>query len=690
MAHINVEYCGWSMLIKYLFKYISKGVDRVRYTITSTQCPTDISPQQLSRVNEIQNFLDGRFICPHEASWRIFNFRIHERNPAIQSLAVHLENMQNITFRDNDLLHNVSSNTFNGRTTLTAWLHNNNHDSSGHHLQYIDYVTEYSWKPQSKSWVRRSLDTEPTIGRLIYIHPSSGKTFYLRMLLGYQKGCQSYACIRTVNGHCYPTFRQACEALGLLGDDKEWSSAIDEASCWASASEIRALFVQMLLYCDLSNPLELLNKHLQKIGDDGQRQQTLCFVYGHGGTGKTFLWTTIIAALHSTGKIVLAVSASGIASLLLPSGRTTHSRFKIPLDMTNESTCNIKKNTQLAQLMNETTLIIWDEAPMSDKKCFETLNRSLRDIFNNNHLPFGGRSMLLGGDFRQILPIVPKAPKTTIIASSLPRSHLWPHFKVFKLTENMRLHRPNLTNQQRDLICSFSSWLVDVGDRNIGTVDPADPNTTKTIEIPAQYLVPYKEGALTDLIKFIYDNETLEKPSATTLSSKAIVCPKNETVNELNSSILAITPEMANIRICDIKGQKPGIITVRVLKQWISKGRRSELCYLLVDENGDAIDAIADLHNRSHFESLIQVQSCYKITDYVAIRSRRSMSVTSHAASIQIGLKAEFELISNDTIPKCYYDIVNHDVLKQRLGSWEILTDHVNVKALPTSSFKQV
>ncbi|XP_076882159.1 uncharacterized protein LOC143530529 [Bidens hawaiensis] len=537
MAHINVEYCGWSMLIKYLFKYISKGVDRVRYTITSTQRPTDNSQQQLSRLNEIQNFLDGRFICPHEASWRIFNFRIQEINPAVQSLAVHLENMQNVTFRDNDLLHNVSSNTFNGRTTLTAWLHNNNHDSSGHHLRYIDYVTEYSWKPQSRSWVRRSLDTEPTIGRLIYIHPSSGETFYLRMLLGYQKGCQSYACIRTVNGHCYPTFRQACEILGLLGDDKEWSSAIDEASCCASASEIRALFVQMLLYCDLSNPLELLNKHWQKMGDDGQRtykirneydlnqyvlyelelllqssppckslkdyglpmpnanmlqrlqnkvlmdetnydrkslaaehmsslqllnrqqrliydhvmlaissgQQTLCFVYGHGGTGKTFLWTTIIAALHSAGKIVLAVAASGIASLLLPSGRTAHSRFKIPLDMTDESTCNIKKNAQLAQLMNETTLIIWDEAPMSDKKCFD---RSLRDIFNNNHLPFGGRSMLLGGDFRQTLPIVPKAPKITIIASSLPRSHIWPHFKVFKLTENMRLHRPNLTIQQ--------------------------------------------------------------------------------------------------------------------------------------------------------------------------------------------------------------------------------------------------
>lgn len=56
-----------------------------------------------------------------------------------------------------------------------------------------------------------------------------------------------------------------------------------------------------------------------------KNHQLLMFVYGHGGTGKTFLWTTIISALRSGGRIVLAVASSGIASLLLPSGRTTHS-----------------------------------------------------------------------------------------------------------------------------------------------------------------------------------------------------------------------------------------------------------------------------------------------------------------------------------------------------------------------------
>ncbi|XP_076927002.1 uncharacterized protein LOC143590389 [Bidens hawaiensis] len=303
----------------------------------------------------------------------------------------------------------------------------------------------------------------------------------------------------------------------------------------------------LLLAAEHLSSLGLLNPQQRLIYDRvmiamSSDQQALCFVYGHGGTGKTFLWTTIIAALRSTGKIVLAVAAFGIASLLLPSGRTAHSRFKIPLDMTDISTCNIKKNTQLAQLLKETSLIIWDEAPMNDKKCFVTLDRSLKDLFNNCHKPFGGKSVLLGGDFRQTLPIIPKASNATIMASSLPRSHLWPHFNMYKLTENMRLHKPNLTVQQRDLISSFSSWLVAVGDGNVGTPDPTDPEFTKKVRIPPQYLIPNKESALMDLINFIYDDQPLRNPSAETLSSKAIVCPKNETVHKINSSVLSITP----------------------------------------------------------------------------------------------------------------------------------------------------
>jgi PIF1-like helicase len=127
------------------------------------------------------------------------------------------------------------------------------------------------------------------------------------------------------------------------------------------------------------------------------------FVYGYGGTGKTFVWRTLSAAVRSNGGIVLNVASSGIASLLLPKGRTGHSRFKVPFNLYEDSSCTIFQGT-LAELMVHADLIIWDEAPMMHKHCFEALYKTLRDIMgfknpDSKNLPFGGKTVVLGGDF---------------------------------------------------------------------------------------------------------------------------------------------------------------------------------------------------------------------------------------------------------------------------------------------------
>ena len=84
------------------------------------------------------------------------------------------------------------------------------------------------------------------------------------------------------------------------------------------------------------------------------------FLYGYGGTGKTFLWKSLSAFIRSNGDIVLNVASSGIASLLLPNGRTAHSRFKIPLNINEDSTCHIKQGSPHARLLTKSKLIIWD------------------------------------------------------------------------------------------------------------------------------------------------------------------------------------------------------------------------------------------------------------------------------------------------------------------------------------------
>ncbi|XP_052621162.1 ATP-dependent DNA helicase PIF1-like [Lactuca sativa] len=213
------------------------------------------------------------------------------------------------------------------------------------------------------------------------------------------------------------------------------------------------------------------------------------FVYSYGGTGKTFLWKTISAAIRSEGNIVLNVASSGIASLLLPGGRTAHSRFIISFELTEDSFCNINPDGELASLIRKTSLIIWDEAPMIHKHAFEALDRTFKDLLRCvnstiSNIPFGGKVIVFGGDFRQILPVVPGGSRQNIVNASLSSSYLWEHCKVHRLTKNMRL---TVGRDQSDIgkIRDFANWLLDIGEGKLG-----GPNDGETIiDIPDDILI---------------------------------------------------------------------------------------------------------------------------------------------------------------------------------------------------------
>jgi ATP-dependent DNA helicase PIF1 len=70
-------------------------------------------------------------------------------------------------------------------------------------------------------------------------------------------------------------------------------------------------------------------------------------------------------------------------------------------------TCNIPKNSDLAALLRQTKVIVWDECTMMNRKGYEALDRSLRDVCSKDVL-FGGITVLLAGDFCQTLPVIPK------------------------------------------------------------------------------------------------------------------------------------------------------------------------------------------------------------------------------------------------------------------------------------------
>ena len=78
----------------------------------------------------------------------------------------------------------------------------------------------------------------------------------------------------------------------------------------------------------------------------------------------------------------------------------------------------------MAELLLETSIILWDEASMAHRNCFETVDCSLQDIMQiedprNFENPFGGKVVVLGGDFRQILPVVKKGRREDVVQSAI-------------------------------------------------------------------------------------------------------------------------------------------------------------------------------------------------------------------------------------------------------------------------------
>jgi len=178
------------------------------------------------------------------------------------------------------------------------------------------------------------------------------------------------------------------------------------------------------------------------------------------------LWKTLVSALCSKGDIVLTIASSGIVSLLLPNGRTAHSKFSILVPTLDNSTCNIHQGIELAKLLKATKLIIRDEAPMAHKYYFESLDKTLKDIMCMSHVdnvPFGGKVVVFGGDFRQILLVIPSGSRLDIVHATINASYLWDYCTMLKLTKNMHLQSNSIMSKAEE-IKSFSQWLIDVGD----------------------------------------------------------------------------------------------------------------------------------------------------------------------------------------------------------------------------------
>ncbi|XP_058784536.1 uncharacterized protein LOC131659346 [Vicia villosa] len=630
-AHINVEWCNQSRSIKYLFKYVNKGHDRVTVAFYSTGNEQNKS----DCLDEIKMYYDCRYLSACEAVWRIFSFDINYREPSVERLNFHLKNEQHAIYDDYADIQDVVNKKYVHCTKFLAWMDANKIYPKAKNLTYSQFPTKFVWKVEEHEWAPRKQGF--AIGRLHFVPPGSGEIFYLRTLLNHVKGPTSFEEIKTVNNDTKKTFKEACYALGFLDDDKEYIDAIVEASQWGTGEYLRLLFATLLLSKQISHPDFVWNNTWEYLCDDilhkqrrllhiedmvltpdqlksyalaeietflqsnnksledylempqayvsliPKRNNTLIydelnydrkslveehrilmstmtveqkgiydrimkrvnenkpgffFLYGYGGTGKTYIWRSMSAALRSKGEIVITVASSGIAALLIPGGRTEHSRFCIPINVDECSTCEITPKSDLADLIAKAKMIIWDEAPMMHKHCFEAVDRTLRDIlrsYNNGSLdiPFGGKVVVLGGDFRQILPIIPKGTRQDVVHATINSSYLWNFCEVLTLTTNMRLLTRSSTSDIEERT-KFSRWILGIGDGSIGETN--DENIT--INIPNNFLIPSFGDPLAAIVQNTYPNLFQNMSDQTFFQDRAILAPKNIIVDSINDYML--------------------------------------------------------------------------------------------------------------------------------------------------------
>ena len=535
-CHLNVEVCFSLRGVKYLYKYLYKGGDRAMVTL-----------DHYGNWNEVRAYKDLRSFGSAEAVWRTLDFDLFSRKPFVERLAVHLPNMQRAYWREGvEGAGGAAVDAGPPVTQLTQWLAflRDHADSNppgtpgpgtptqaqpsddvtvGHRAWsalYPDFPERFRWDRTHRVWrprVRRGNDVmHVAIGRVYHIPHSSGELFYLRLLLHRVPGDElglldvhedalrhrdryTIDAFLYYRGVRYDTFKACCEARGLLQDDNEWYELLADATVQQMPAALRRLFVYIIAYNDVAQPMALFQHFADSLGDDFarelrvpldapvvractlveiddlltranarvegfqvtdaqralaeeglrhranaheprivrdelpdvaheqeqyaalrpsllteqralvdavmravQEERGYClFVDAPGGTGKTFTANVLLHAVRGLGAIALATATSGIAAILLNSGRTFHSRFRAtrhPSDPAQPLPINAQE--PLAELLRRAKVVLWDEGAIGNRYHLEALHLTLCDFMGTDpqHTPFGGKVIVvLGG-----------------------------------------------------------------------------------------------------------------------------------------------------------------------------------------------------------------------------------------------------------------------------------------------------
>uniref|UniRef100_A0A914Y647 Helitron helicase-like domain-containing protein n=1 Tax=Panagrolaimus superbus TaxID=310955 RepID=A0A914Y647_9BILA len=250
-SHINVEAINSIATVFYVFKYMFKGDDKAFVEMNEF---IDNEMVQALNYDEIKSYEDYRYISATEAHWHLSDFWMYRLSHSVDRLAVHLENEQSLYMgedagdeemekakeKDSKLMAFFKANQEREKEIakvketieiLKAQKKPINHIQIPEKILYNKIGVDHVWDGKAGKWNPRKKTTKPKLCRLYNVNPKRTNCFYLRRLLMAVPGPTSFENIRTVDGVLYPTYREACVALGLvifictiIGSLRSWES----------------------------------------------------------------------------------------------------------------------------------------------------------------------------------------------------------------------------------------------------------------------------------------------------------------------------------------------------------------------------------------------------------------------------------------------------------------------------------
>ncbi|KZS08018.1 Uncharacterized protein APZ42_028147 [Daphnia magna] len=202
--------------------------------------------------------------------------------------------------------------------------------------------------------------------------------------------------------------------------------------------------------------------------------------------------------------------------------------FKIYPPITETKRSKIEEGTYNAQMIRNASLIISDEASMKTNHALDTINHLFQTVMKNRVDPYGGKVLLLGGDFRQCLPVVRHGNRVQVAEVTIINNATWPHFHELRLVQNMRT-----TAGSQD----YADWLIELGNGTLPQIPRL--NNPDVIEIPQDFL-----NIQRNLVEHVFGDPSdfLKDGVVDSISNRAILCPKNEDCLRINNQIITEMP----------------------------------------------------------------------------------------------------------------------------------------------------